>query len=59
LCRIKNYLLENGVLENKTIGQIFRYLSKVMKKRKPRVREEWDDVETLKYIKELIKVLKI
>lgn len=49
-CRIKNYLLENGVLENKTIGQILDILTKV--ERNQRVREEWDDVETLKYIKE-------
>ncbi len=53
LCRIKNHLLNSGVLDNRTISETFRYLSKIIKKRKSRKREEWDDVETLKYIKEL------
>ncbi len=59
LCRIKNHLLNSGVLDNRTISETFRYLSKIIKKRKSRKREEWDDVETLKYIKELKSILKI
>ncbi len=58
LCRIKNHLLNSGVLDNRTISETFRYLSKIIKKRKSRKREEWDDVETLKYIKELKSILK-
>ncbi|MEI6940931.1 IS1634 family transposase, partial [Mycoplasmopsis bovis] len=51
--------LNSGVLDNRTISETFRYLSKIIKKRKSRKREEWDDVETLKYIKELKSILKI
>ncbi|MBT1396344.1 IS1634 family transposase, partial [Mycoplasma bovis] len=52
-------LLNSGVLDNRTISETFRYLSKIIKKRKSRKREEWDHVETLKYIKELKSILKI
>ncbi len=49
LCRIKNHLLNSGVLDNRTISETFRYLSKIIKKRKSRKRNnEW--FETLKYI---------
>ncbi|QVJ95919.1 transposase [Mycoplasma mycoides subsp. capri] len=59
LCRIKNYLFKLGLLEDKTISQIFRYLSKVEKRRKSRLKEEWENVGTLKYIQEITKKLKI
>ncbi|MDP4047571.1 hypothetical protein [Mycoplasma mycoides] len=40
-------------------GGIFRYLSKVEKRRKSRLKEEWENVGTLKYIQEITKKLKI
>ncbi len=30
LCRIKNHLLNSGVLDNRTISETFRYLSKII-----------------------------
>ncbi len=45
LCRIKNHLLNSGVLDNRTISETFRYLSKIIKKKslkKRRMRWCWN-----------------
>ncbi len=50
LCRIKNHLLNSGVLDNRTISETFRYLSKISQE-ECLEKGEWDDVETLKLLK--------
>ena len=59
LCRVRNYLKKKKVLEKYSFPIVLNYLSKIIKKRKARKKEEWEDAQTLKYIKELADVLSI
>ena len=59
LCRVRNYLKKKKILEKYSFPIVLNYLSKIIKKRKTRKKEEWEDAQTLKYIRELADVLGI
>ena len=55
----KLLLKKKKVLEKYSFPIVLNYLSKIIKKRKARKKEEWEDAQTLKYIRELADVLGI
>lgn len=59
LCRVRNYLKKKKVLENKSFPMVLNYLGKLVKKRKARKKDLWEDAQTLKYIRELADTLEI
>lgn len=59
LCRVRNYLKKKKVLEDKSFPMVLNYLGKLVKKRKARKKDLWEDAQTLKYIRELADTLEI
>lgn len=59
LCRVKNYLKKKKVLDTLSFPIVLNYLNKLIKKRKARKKDSWEDAQTLKYIKELANTLGI